>query len=98
MSRTIRKYPSWKDNQNTKFGKRCAAKAVRRSSEVSNGSYFKKIFDSWDIVDWKSLIFSRKEADELKKEGYYKAYQLKGSKLYETTRNKKRVRPDKSNS
>ncbi len=99
MSRTIRKYPSWKDNQDTKLGKRRAAKAVRKSKDVSNGSSFKRVFESWNIVDFKNLIFSKKEADNLEKKGYYRAHQMKGSKIHGTTRSKKRIqRPDKSNS
>ena len=100
MSRTIRKFPSWKNNQNSKLGKRRAAKAVRHTEEMhGKGNFFKKVFSRYNIFDFKDTIYTKGEAIDLECRGLYKYHQMEGSGLNETTRNKKRIqRPDKSNS
>ena len=39
--------------------KRRANKKVRRSSDVFNGSLFKKVYDSWEIVDYRERNLSK---------------------------------------
>ena len=49
--------------QNSKFGKRQAAAAVRRAADVPNGSQYKKYYCSWDISDyaWTVRKYTRDE-------------------------------------
>ena len=42
----------------TKYAKRWAAKAVRKfKGNITDGSYFKKIFPTWNIFDYKFHAF-----------------------------------------
>ncbi len=51
MSRSYRKYPCPKDR--SKYGKRCAARRVRRAKdEIGNGSKFKRVFNTYDIMEF----------------------------------------------
>jgi len=60
MSRSYRKYPCYKGGH--WLTKRDANKAVRQyKSYLSNGRAYRKISDSWDICDWKSVLFSDSE-------------------------------------
>ena len=57
MSRS-RKKPSYSDYSRnyTRWAKRQASKAVRKyQGELSNGKMYKKVFQSWDIFDYKGL-------------------------------------------
>lgn len=52
MSRSYKKNPVIKDSgKHKQFGKKQANKKVRHS-ECSNGSNFKKLFESGDICEW----------------------------------------------
>lgn len=53
MSRSVRKRPYVTEQQSssTKWRKRQATRAVRKS-EVANGAAYKKVSCSWDICDW----------------------------------------------
>lgn len=51
MSRSY-KYPVFKDHSNRE-DKRQANKVVRRSLVVVNGKFFRKLFDPWNICDWR---------------------------------------------
>lgn len=53
MSRSYKRFIVCKD-QNSKFGKRSAVKAVRRKKDVPNGSKFKRYYCSWNICDYRS--------------------------------------------
>ncbi|WP_138754250.1 hypothetical protein [Paenibacillus sinopodophylli] len=56
MSRSIKKSPAWTDHTSpgTRWSKRQAAKAVRRYSEnVQNGKWYRKIYCSWNICDYR---------------------------------------------
>ena len=63
MSKTFRKFPSAKDysRNRTSYMKRRASKAVRKDWRVGNGRNFKKFFGSWDIVDYKWVLYNEKE-------------------------------------
>lgn len=52
MSRSYKKHPFVKDPAN-KFMKRYANKKVRRTPNIPNGKAYKKVFESWDISDWR---------------------------------------------
>ena len=52
MSRSKRK-PYIVDQSFKRYGKKFASKKVRRNSDVSNGTMYKKIYEQWDICDYK---------------------------------------------
>lgn len=55
MSRSYRK-PFWTQGYGgawRNFAKRQSSKRVRRTKSVSNGNYYKRISNSWDICDYK---------------------------------------------
>ncbi|WP_083938083.1 hypothetical protein [Paenibacillus daejeonensis] len=56
MSRSLKRTPVCKDHSSpgTRWAKRKASKAVRRfSGKVPNGKWYRKIFCSWDICDYR---------------------------------------------
>jgi len=64
MSRSHKKYPSWKDNHRggAKIGKRFANKRVRRTEEIWNGGSYKRLYPTYDIVDYRFTDYEwRKE-------------------------------------
>lgn len=53
MSRSYKKSPVCKDKA-SRWIKRQASKAVRRHvGAISSGKWYRKIFCSWDISDWR---------------------------------------------
>jgi hypothetical protein len=57
MSRSIRK-PYWTEGYGGKwrsFSKRQASKKVRQTKFIGNNAYYKRIYESWDICDFKFL-------------------------------------------
>jgi hypothetical protein len=59
MSKTFRKFPVAKDysRHKTSYMKRVANKKVRKDWRVPNGRGFKKVFCSYDIIDYKFVYF-----------------------------------------
>lgn len=53
MSRSYKKFIVCKD-ENSRFGKRLANRAVRRNKNVPDGAKFKRYFCSWNICDYRS--------------------------------------------
>ena len=56
MSRSYR-YPVWVDSYGSKtkkLDKRFANKSVRRANNVQNGKWYRKLYNPWNIVDWRS--------------------------------------------
>ena len=60
MSRSYKKHPFCKD-KNKKGAKRTANKKVRRTKDIPNGKAYKKVFESWNISDYK-WIWTREDA------------------------------------
>ena len=53
MSRSYKKHPYCTDNgKHTKYAKRLANKVYRKTEDVPNGKFYKKIFCSWNIKDY----------------------------------------------
>lgn len=54
MSRSYKKVPGWTDysRNRTRWSKRTASKAVRRSKNVPDGGAYKRAYCSYDIRDW----------------------------------------------
>lgn len=63
MSRSYKKYPFVKDKSGSKHGKKFANKKVRHAKNLPNGKAYKKVYESWDICDYKYL-WTRKDAIE----------------------------------
>lgn len=56
MSNSFKKTPIWTDNHSpgTRWGKQQANKAVRRyTDDVQNGKWYRKIYFSWNIHDYR---------------------------------------------
>jgi len=66
VSRTYRKYPSVTDTGciHKKYAKRFANKRVRKNWEISNGCNYKRLYNPYDIVDYRYTIFSKNEWTE----------------------------------
>jgi hypothetical protein len=63
MSRSYRKTPIVKDNgKHKQYAKRQANKKVRKSV-CSNGCNYKKVFESWDVMDWKFRLNNPSKKD-----------------------------------
>ncbi len=64
MSRSYRKHPSFKDYSRyyTKWAKRQASKAVRREKKVSDGRMYKKVYPTYNIVDYKWTYYTIEQA------------------------------------
>lgn len=52
MSRSYKKSPYVVDKKNKK-DKRLANKKVRNTAWIANGMGYKKVYETWDICDWK---------------------------------------------
>ena len=58
MSRSYKKYAILKEFESCKFGKRQANKRVRHyKGFLANGRSYKKVFDTWNICDYKYISF-----------------------------------------
>lgn len=55
MSRSYKK-PYVKDKSNKKDGKKAANNKVKRTKEIGNGKQYKKVYNSWNICDYKFRI------------------------------------------
>ena len=77
MSKSRKKVPSYSDYSRnyTKWAKRQASKSVRRyQGELTDGCVYKKIFNSWNIFDYKGIWISRNYGWGYKGEVPSKAY------------------------
>lgn len=52
MSRSYKKFTVCKE-ENSRYCKRMANRAVRRAKGILNGCRYKKCYCSWDICDWR---------------------------------------------
>lgn len=59
MSRSYKHTPIIKGGGYGKFGKRKANKRVRRAENVADGASFKRVYESWEIYDWKFSALSQ---------------------------------------
>jgi hypothetical protein len=58
MSRSFKKTAGWCDRN--PFAKKEANSRVRKTPDLPSGSAYKKVFESWDIHDYKCLLFKAK--------------------------------------
>lgn len=63
MSRSYYKYPSFSSDgpNNRRYAKRQANKKVRRTKNIPNGGSYKKVYNTWNIVDWKCVYHTKTE-------------------------------------
>ena len=62
MSRSVKKTPGWTDHgKTTRWEKRQAAKAVRRTPDVPSGKAYRKCYETYNIHDYKFLFWSDAE-------------------------------------
>ena len=64
MSRSYKKVGGWTDysKNRTKWYKRYSSKIVRRfDGEISDGCSYKKLYESYNIRDYKFLVFNKNE-------------------------------------
>jgi hypothetical protein len=59
MSRSYQRVSGWTDDnrRRRRWAKRLANKRVRRIPEIPDGRAYRKVFNSWDIQDFKFLDF-----------------------------------------
>lgn len=61
MSRSF-KIPRFHDSgEGKKYSKNRASRKVRHSKIISNGGFYKKLYEQWNIIDCKSGWYSRRE-------------------------------------
>lgn len=80
MSRSFKKSPVCTDHctPGTKWSKRQAAKAVRRSTEVDDGKAYRKLYNPWIICDYRFYRTLSAEIREWETDARYRArYSLK---------------------
>lgn len=58
MSRSFKKNPV-DTCAKSKYAKKFANKRVRKQEEISNGSNYKKYYNSWDICDYKEWLVGK---------------------------------------
>jgi len=73
MSRSFKKFPSAKSDgpKSIRFSKRQANKRVRRTNSLDSGMSYKKVYCSWDIVDYKFVAYRDSDLDYLFRDNYY---------------------------
>lgn len=74
MARSRKKVPGWCDRN--PWAKRQANRKVRRyKGELpQKGNIHQKLYDPWNICDWKYLIFSKVELEEEYGDKVWKAW------------------------
>jgi len=63
MSRSMKKVPIIKSGGYGKYGKHLANKKVRKFNYIANGNNYRKLFESWDIFDYKSNLYKLDKKD-----------------------------------
>ena len=75
MSRSFKKFPCVTDHgKSTYLYKRMANKKVRHTQDLPNGKAYKKVFDSWDICDYKYCNYSYASVAEDVLDGYERGW------------------------
>lgn len=75
MSRSYKKTPGWKDCDT--WAKRQANKKVRKRWDIDDGGAYRKVYDRYNICDWKCLLFENSDLrriEEIYGEQVYRAW------------------------
>lgn len=76
MSRSYKKHPWATDNSDKKIHKKIANRRVRRfNRDIANGKAYRKLYESWEICDWKWLCENPEEEKDYK--SWYKYFKRK---------------------
>ena len=68
MSRSYKKNPSVKCEHSCKWGKKQANRKFRHTTDdISNGNYYRKVYCTWDVCDYKYVAFSKEERKRFRK-------------------------------
>ena len=69
MSRSYRRVAGWTDHvtPHSKFAKKQANRKVRRTEGVQSGGGYKKVYESYEISDYKFLYFSDEEITRMER-------------------------------
>lgn len=59
MSRSYKRTPMVKGGGMGKFAKQKANKRVRRAEIIADGAFYKRVYESWAIYDWKFSALNR---------------------------------------
>lgn len=71
MSRSYKKVGGFCDRN--PWAKRCANKRVRRhKGDLPDGCWYKRLYEQYDICDFKFLLFTEKSVKEFLDKGYYR--------------------------
>lgn len=78
MSRSYRKHTYVTDKQRNKCPHRLKSKTIanrmiRRTDDIVNNAAYRRIYDSWDICDWKFTL-SENEFKHKWKNGHYSEF------------------------
>ena len=73
MSRSFKKTAGWCDRN--PFAKKEANSRVRKTPDLPSGSAYKRVFESWNIHDYKSLLFRPRVRKMVEARSDIKAYQ-----------------------
>ena len=76
MSRSYKKYPSVKDRDSSKWGKRYCNKKVRKTLDIPNGKVYKRIFESWDYITDYRFHLTWKDYQKISNATYYEWYKI----------------------
>lgn len=64
MSRSYKKNPGYTDHSKSTYkDKRFANKKVRKTKNISNGGAYRKVYESWNICDFKFIFFDNTYKD-----------------------------------
>lgn len=71
MSRSYKRVPCVRDNERSRVphrykGKTIANRAVRRNEDISNHGGYRRVYDSWDICDYKFFVTEEQFLDDWK--------------------------------
>ena len=50
MSRSYKKFPFVQDRDSSKWGKRYCNKRVRKTMDIPNGKFYRKLTEPWDYI------------------------------------------------
>ena len=62
MSRSFKKTPGFCDR--SPYNKNQANRRARKNWAIANGGAYRKVFEQWNICDFKFLFFNKKEIDK----------------------------------
>jgi hypothetical protein len=84
MSRSYYKYPSFSSDgpNHRRYAKRQANKKVRRTKNIPNGCAYRKVYNPWNIVDFRWVYYTKIEIfDSIEKYPWVKYHKVKSRQI-----------------